>query len=302
MAVTPRVFAEMPAFLEFAGANVGHLQDATGGTCYGELVTDPSGPDRFSRKHLGGIKFDDIDISFGPNMDKRFFQWIEKSVKGQYERQNGALINADFSHKEISRLTFQHALLRELTIPALDASSKEPLYFDLKMTPAETKRDIKNSGKTLPQLTPAKARMVGANFKLDIPTLDCTRVTKVDAITFKQKVARDLVGEQRDFHIEASRLEYSNLAITVAESHADSFYKWFEDFVIKGNNGQDMEKNGKLEFLSQDLKKVLFTVNLNHLGIFKIEPAKVPVGGEAMRRAKVEMYLENIEVKFAEMQ
>ena len=30
--------------------------------------------------------------------------------------------------------------------------------------------------------------------------------------------------------------------ITFAESHADPFYRWHEQFVIKGVNGDDQEK------------------------------------------------------------
>ena len=39
-----------------------------------------------------------------------------------------------------------------------------------------------------------------------------------------------------------------------------SCYKWHEDFVIKGNNGEDKEKGGTLEYLTADLKDVLFTL------------------------------------------
>ena len=64
--------------------------------------------------------------------------------------------------------------------------------------------------------------------------------------------------------------------------------------MIKGNSGQDQERNGTLEFLTPNLQDVLFTLDLRHLGIFKIAPEKAEAGGENIRRVKAEMYCEDI--------
>ena len=124
-------------------------------------------------------------------------------------------------------------------------------------------------------------------------------MNKVEALTVKQKVTDNAVGEIRDYEKVATSVEIPNLVITLSESHAEEFYKWHEDFVIAGNNDQSLERGGHLEYLSSNLKEVLFTLTFSQLGIFKISPDKVEAGGEPVRRVKVEMYCEDIKFDYA---
>ena len=75
--------------------------------------------------------------------------------------------------------------------------------------------------------------------------------------------------------------------------------KWHESFVIDGKNSTDQERTGRLQYLSQDLKTVLLTVNFTGLGIFKLTPEKVEAGSENIRRVRAEMYCENIQLEFS---
>ena len=68
--------------------------------------------------------------------------------------------------------------------------------------------------------------------------------------------------------------------------------------VIKGNNGDDKEKGGTLEYLTPNLQEVLFTLTFQHLGIFKLTPEKVESGSENIRRLKAEMYCEDIQFDY----
>ena len=82
------------------------------------------------------------------------------------------------------------------------------------------------------------------------------------------------------------------------ELAADSIYKWHEDFVIKGNNSQDYEKTGTLEYLTADLKTQIFAIELSGLGIVKVCPEKLEAGSEGIRRVKCEMYCESISFSY----
>ena len=84
----------------------------------------------------------------------------------------------------------------------------------------------------------------------------------------------------------------------MAESHADDWYKWHEDFVIKGNCEEDKEKTGTLQYLSPNLKDVLFTLTLRHMGIFKLEAEKVEARSENIRRVKAQLYIESIDFDY----
>jgi hypothetical protein len=84
--------------------------------------------------------------------------------------------------------------------------------------------------------------------------------------------------------------------VTLSESHADEFFNWHEDFVIKGNCTQDKERGGQLQFLASDLKPI-FTLTFSNLGIFSMTPEKSEAASENIKRVKVEMYCEQIKFK-----
>ena len=295
--------ATTKCYIELLHTYDGFLREASGGTAYADVIEENVGPDRIVRKHITGLRYEDIKVSFGPNMGDEFFKWLKEGFNGKLKkdlmRRTGALVRLDTDDHEIGRLAFENAILSELTIPGLNASGKEPVYFDLTMIPGST--TLKHGhpgGKVNPPLK-GHDSYLASNFTIDIPTCtnSCKKVSKVDPIRIKQQIFRDRgADEQKDFAVELGALEYSHLGLTVAEAHADEFYKWFEDFVIKGNNDQDMERNGTLTFLGSDLKRVLFKLKLNNLGIFRIEPAKED-GPEPARRVKVQMYVENLEIE-----
>ena len=87
-----------------------------------------------------------------------------------------------------------------------------------------------------------------------------------------------------------------NLAVTLPEADAESFFAWHEEFVINGSNG---EKNGTLDYLAPNLGQTLFTIQFENLGIFRLTPEKVEAGSEQIRRVKAEMYCEAMTFSFA---
>jgi hypothetical protein len=76
-------------------------------------------------------------------------------------------------------------------------------------------------------------------------------------------------------------------------------YDWLGDFLVRGNNSQEREKVGVLEYLTPDLKSVLLTLNLFGLGIFRAAPEAAAAGpSEQVRRTTVSMYCEAITADF----
>jgi len=287
--------------LEIDGVNGGWCKDVTGGNAKAEVVTEKMGPDHIAKKHLAGVTYEDIKITCGTGMSKGFYNWIKDSFDHKYTRKNGAIIAADYNYKEMSRMTFTNALITEVGFPALDASSKDQASMSLSWHPEITRTTTSPANTIFNSLKNDQAiqkKWLPSNFRLKIDGLDCTRVTKIDAITVKQKVISNAVGEMRDFEQEPASVEIPNLVITLAESHSDAFYKWHEDFVIKGNNGDDKEKGGTLEFLTPSLAETLFTISFDHLGIFNMTPDKVEAGSEAIRRVKCEMYCEDMKFDY----
>jgi len=284
--------------IELGGAPAGWVQSVEGGHAYSDVVNEKLGPDHIIHKHIAGVKYDDITIACGTGMTKPFYEWIKASFDRKHDRKDGAVVTADYNYNEITRMTFNHALISEIGFPALDASSKDAARMTVKIMPEYT-RTAKGSGKQLGKVdTKIQKKWLPANFRLKIDGLECTRVNKIDAIVVKQKVVENAVGELRDYEKEPANLEIPNLGITLAESHGESWYKWHEDFVIKGDNGEDKEKAGTLEYLTPDLKETVFTITFSHLGIFKLDPEKVAPGVDAIRRLKAELYVQDMKFDY----
>jgi hypothetical protein len=294
-ALDPRASVAGRYALELDGQFIDFLKAAEGGFPKSDVIAEPIGPSPFVKKHIGPPKYQDIVIQCNPVMPKLLFDWIVATLAHNYIRKNGTIVTGTFDYKEQSRLQFNNALISEVSFPACDGASKETAYMTVKFSPEFTK-PLKGSGAVMKgSMVKAQQKLwLPANFRLTIPGLDCTKVSKIDAFTIKQSVKQDNIGEMRDYQKVPSKLEFPNLSIYVAESNAGTFYAWFEDMVIKGNAGEDREPDGTLELLSPNRQDVLLTVNFKHLGIFSFAPEKAEAGADQIRRVKVEMYCEQI--------
>ncbi len=250
------------------------------------------------------MKYDDITLGFGSGMSRVFWERLKDSFERRnYSRISGAVVAADYKFRERWRLEFAEALVGELTFPGLDASSKEPCRCVLKLLPERSKmsggdgrddqgddyvvRDSKDQAK--------QHRWSPSNFGLNIDGLDATRVYKIEPITLRQKTVDYAIGEARGVQKEPVQVQFPNLIVTVPESHARSWWAWYQSFVVDGNNSEDQEKTGTLEYLSPSLgNTTLLALDFLGLGICKATIDKAEAGSESIRRVTFEMYCECI--------
>jgi phage tail-like protein len=286
---------------EFGGTKAGWIQSVEGGHAVADVVAEKVGADNMVHKHIAGVKYEDITVNCGTGMSKAFYEWIKASFDRQHKRNDGAIHACDYDGNIVSSLDFYHGLISEVGFPALDAASKDAAKMTIKIA-SEYTRHKKGSGKVDPSGYSLgkgeQKKWLPSNFRLTIAGLTCTHVNKIEALVLKQKVIDHAIGEKRDYEKEPANLETPNLVVTFSEHTADDWYKFHEDFVIKGNNGQDKEKTGTLEYLTSDLSKTLFKLDFQGLGIFKLTPDKVEAGGENIRRVKAELYCEHINFSY----
>lgn len=280
------------------GAAAGFSRGVDGGAIAGEVIVEPVGPDGIARKHIGNVKYEDFAIQAGFGMSKAFYSWIKDSFDGVAPRHTLSAQTLDGKLAVASEQQFVDALITEVGIPACDGSAKDPAYMTITFAPESTHAvgpSPKSPG------APPKDRQktwLPANFKLTIGDLPCSRVNKIEAIVVKQKIVENAVGSTRDYEKEPTHLEVPNLVITFPEAQSKAFYDWHEDFVIKGNNGPEAEKQGQLTLLSLDRKQELATISFTNLGIFKLTPEKVESHSDTIRRVKAEMYCEEIKFEY----
>jgi hypothetical protein len=278
--------------LELDGAFAGVVSKIEGGNVVGDVAKVP-GAEFFVKKQLANVGVRDIVLEFGTNMNAALFNWMRDALQRQATPKNGAVLTIDYKGDVRARLEFTYAHITQITLPAADASSKDPLRFTVRLTP-ETTRLTPGSGKAPSAKLPLQKTALASSFRLAIDGVDMTRASQVESLTINLPLRRDDIGESRDYEKLPGVIDFPNLVVTMAESHAASVYDWLEDFVIQGNNSDEAEKTGTLEFLSANLSTTLFQITFKHLGIFEIAPVPA-TNTDAVAKVTVEMYCEVIE-------
>jgi len=309
-----RRFSQGSFFLELGGVKAGWLHSAEGGHATSDVVVEKLGPDRIERKHLGGVKYEDIVLQCGLSMSPAIYDWIGESLKNNYLRKDGSIHVVNHDLQAVSQRKFSQALITDFCVPGCDADAKDEAFMTLKFHADSVTLPQPASGSLVDFVVKnaRHKRWIPSNFRLTIDGIDCTRVARIDPLRFKQKPVEVPIGEERDYQKVPASVETPNLVVVFPESHSKSLSDWHEDFVIRGNNGNDHEKSGALEFLSPDGQTVLGTIRFFNLGIFRLVPdtatpkncdcelCRTVVAGansrDAGRWLKAEMYCERMEL------
>ena len=290
------------------GKSIGIVKTAQGGQIYGEPVAEPSDGAIYQKKHIGNVKYADITVQAGLSMPPAFYQWIADSWSFGIQRKDGAVLGTDFSGTVVRELDFRNALIQETTIPALDASSKDPAYLTLKLTPQSTMPG-KPSG-SVSAIGGKQKAWLASNFRFELGKLDTSKVSKIDSFTIKQTMApttdvgdvfipdQALVVSVPPYLLDPGVVDFPNLRITLAESSAQTWIDWYEDFIRKGHNSDDFEKAGTIKFLAPDQSE-LAHIDLFGVGIFDLTDERpLTTGSDTIRRLVAELYVERMAYVF----
>jgi T4-like virus tail tube protein gp19 len=294
-----RAYVARKYSLELDAFNAGWVESAEGGAAMADVIEEKAGPDHIVRKHIAGVKYEDITVNCGTGMSKALYDWISDTLQGNYVRKNGALVAVDYNFKPESRLSFHNGLIHEVGFPALDGSSKDAAKLTLKIAPEYTRQESPTAGGGggggLAGKGGQQKKWLCSNFRLKLDGLDCTRVNRIEPLVPTTVIVENAVGELRDYQKEPAHVDVPDLVVTLADRDAQDFYTWHEDFVIRGNSGQDKEKSGTLELLAPNLQEVLFTLSFSGVGIYKLASPKADTS-ETIPRVTASMYCE--EMKF----
>jgi hypothetical protein len=285
--------------LELNDHPAGFLRSVEGGGVKAEVVAQQVGGMPQKAKHIALPQPEAISISVGMSMSKSFWTWIKESWDGNIKRKDGAIQSADHNLKVMHEQSFQQALITETVIPALDGSSKEPGYLTVKFMPEMTRHSFKQGERLAADYFKNEQKLWSlSNFRLEMDGLDCSKVNKIESFTIKQGVKRLEVGGQREYELEPTSLDFPNLTITLAESHAKTWYDWFKDFNINGLNTADKEKAGRIVFTSPNRQHELLEIILKNVGISSFTPDKGDANSDSIRRVKIELYVEEMDLKY----
>ena len=298
MATTNRNYAVERFSLQIEGRNCGFVKSVEGGGISAEVAREPAGNDHFIKKHISQPIFEDLVLQTNLSMHKQFYDWIAATWNGKYVRKDMAIYTVNPQRQIDREAHFFNAQISEVTIPAMDSSSKEPGYMTIRFQP-EYSRMAKSSGRLENNVNQAQdSGWRSGNFKLQIGGLECKRVSRVDTFTVIQPFETSAPGEHRAYFQEPGKIDFPNLKITLLERDAQTWIDWHEDFVIKGNSAENREKNGSLTFLSPNYRTELAHINFFNLGIFRLLPENPQVQPDQPGNLIAELYCERMEFGF----
>ena len=277
--------------LELDGEKAGVLLRGGGGGATGVVVEEDPGPDGIVRKHIAGVKYEDLTVVCGTGMSKDLYHWMKDSFDRKYVTHSGRLTSWESDGTQPAARTFNDALITEVRFPALDAASKDAAKMTIKVRPESTAR-----GKAGPRQTigAKQKQWLCANYRLTIGGTNFGRLASIDSFTWKQTfVEPPPPGAGKAATLEPAKLEIPNLVITLAESHAKPLYDWYDDFVLKGNEKD--ERTGQLTFFDPNHDE-LFSLTFAGLGIWIVDT--LPPTVDNIRRVKAELYCEQMSFEF----
>jgi hypothetical protein len=286
-------------FVNVGGAAVSFCKKFDGMNFEGQHVENDMGPENFQSKHLGNWKYTPGKFTVGAGMGKGFYDWIKAAFEKAYVRKNGSVVVGDHNHNARTELSWQDGLITSVTIPKCDAAGKDAMYLDVEVD-AEQVKIAKASGK-IQGTYAAKAQKawLQSNFRLEIDGLNCSRVSTVDAMTWKCSVATDHTGIHRDLHAKVpAKVTVPNLKITVSGADFDEWSKAAISWFHQGNHLEKDHRQGRLVLLGPDMKTTMAALEFHNLGFLKFNRGALEANSEKMDRMDIEFYMEGL--KFSE--
>jgi hypothetical protein len=281
-------------FLVEGSTFLGFVRSVSGGNIKGEVAVRQTRS--VQKKRIRNVIYEPFTIEVGMGMSKDFYNWIQASFDKGHIIKNGELVVCDFDYGIMSIREFQDAHISELTMPALDASSKEPAYMTVKFNPGKIR--YKNSTRLPIQVDVGAIakKWMASNFSIELGDLPCDHVAKIDSFTVKQKIKKDKSGVARRSKKYPSIIEVPNLKLSISMADIPLWQQWFHSFIVGGKHNDVLD--GAITFLGSDLKDELARLDLKNVGIISMKIAGQEANKEEVARFDVELYVEQMKFSY----
>jgi hypothetical protein len=251
-------------------------QNASGGHVKAEVSTtfpDAGGP---PQRRISSFGYTNLQMKLGLEVGTPLLIWVNAALKGHPVTKDGTLIELDDQNRAKSYLDFTDGAIADFVVPGFDGSSNAANTFSLE---ASIRKSTRRPGDNAPVHLPERPkRFLASNFRLKIDGLPTTRVSLIAPLSFR-RTNRGIVP--------------TDLVVTFSDN-VDPWRAWADDFIVKGNNGQDREKQGAIEVMSPNLADVLATLTIKQIGIVELTPAD----DTSIRSHRASMYFEYGQLSF----
>jgi len=297
-ALNGRSFSAGHFGLELDGFKVSaYIKSVEGGFAKANVTDEAIGPDVLHVKHLSTREIEPFSVELGMSGCKSVLMWIQESWNQKFNRRNGQVAHADFNKFGQFEHHFTDALIMETAFPALDGSSREPGYLKVKFMPEGIETKQVQTSRILAEINANQKMWHNNCFRMKIDGIDMTKVSKIDAFTIKQGVKAMHTGRALFPELEPTKIEFPDLSVQLGLAFSKPVMDWYDETVRKGGKDPDLEKNGSIEFLTPDLRTVIFTVKLFQMGIRNFTINRSEALQDAIKRAKIDLYVGKMELE-----
>ena len=278
------------------GQFAGYIKKWSGGSTKGEVATHNLGTSNIQKKHLATITHDPLTVEIGMGMGKSLWDWIKASFDKSFQTKTCALTAADFNYKAMATRVLQDAYIKKVTLPTMEGSNKEAGYFTIEMEPYVIRYEAAGGEDIKGDENANTKKWLCSNFRFEVSGLEdaCKRISKVDSLTWEQKVVKDEVGAFREPTKHAAALTVPNIKLTISAADIGPWAEWHKSFVIDGKCTDGDEKLASLTLLGPDMQEELMTISFKHVGIMSLEQDALEANSEKVASFTVEMYCEEM--------
>ncbi|MEZ4367739.1 MAG: hypothetical protein R2939_15900 [Kofleriaceae bacterium] len=271
------------------------VKSVEGGFVKTSVVTEAIGPENLQIKHATSIEVEPISTEIGLSGCRDVMLWIQDSWKKRASRRSGVIAHADFDHQIQFGHAFSDALILETAFPALDASSNTPGYLKLKFLPERVETKRAGGGRLAGVQDPRQKLWIPAAFRLIVDGHDLSGVSKIDGFAIKQGVKPMYIGRERLPELVPTKIEFPDLAVTMALQYAEEIHAWYTAAVVQGVAGI-AERSGAIEFLSPSRGEVIFRINLFEVGIKTFQIVKSEAKSDKIKQCRFELFVGRMEL------
>jgi len=277
-----------------------YVKSVSGGLMKGSSVEEPHGPYQIKMRHLSTREITPIEIELGMNGTSWALQPIEDAINGKpWTRHEGEIIHADTNMTEQFSQEFKRALITEVTLPKLDAKSKDPANAKVKLQPEII--DFKHgAGNKIQPRSMDKQKMWTCNaFRLNLDGFDMSRVMSVEALTIKTGAKPYQKGGSLVPEIHPGKIEWPKLSFVMPLGMCGPLIDWYEQSVV--NVGKDDQAggyliNGSIEFLDTKHEKTLYEIDLYGIGPEAFEIVKGDANADSIKTGKFDCFITSMKV------
>ena len=283
-----------------------YVKSVEGGLYKAESSTEPTGPFHIPVRHVSTRTVEPISMELGLSGTEWVMGMLENVINNrEHKRFEGEILHADANTALRFRQQFHRAIVTEIVLPALDATSKDSAFVKVKLQPETIDFEgFTTPGPKLQPDTDSRQKLWGANtFRLNLECngakICCEQVSKIESITIKIGAKAFPTGK---FHLPQyvpTKLDVSKLTVTLPLDCAGDFINWYRNTLTKESarkDGATYEATGSIEFLDQKCQNTLYTIDLMGVGPENMTIAKTEASATGAKTVKVDMYCTQLKV------